>query len=436
MLRNKSSRYEKKKPNTSPGALIGIILLAAVITGLFFGFRALFPGTEPIAFNASFPGSNRTDLTYGKQKSAKDLKDGLQKRLIQTTGVLEYYQIAGKTGTPPSEKSEFFLFEDQVDLLSFYVEQKDKSSFNRLNDWVKSKFQTGEGFFVKRIDTATLERPKGTLEVRVSDQIRYCRVLIEAYDRFRQNRDLDLVKSLSTRLYPLCKENNLPPPEMSIALPEETPTPDFTATPEPKPSVLPTIDPAKITYIGVVDLATIDLYALQLLSLVDGGWKAVYDHCLDIVQNAAIDDPVPLYQAGYDIQKAGYVPYLTQNAEFVFEDQMKIMLHLAEVSQLRESSFSYLKQQLFNTKSFYQTYQILTGTPSTENESITGYAIMARIARIRQDKELYELCIGRIAWNTATIASSEIFGLPFRTLEDGTIRSYAKDVISALKANY
>ena len=258
ILPDKSRRYNNKKPNSVQRTFLWTVLAALLITGLFFGYRAIFPQVEPISFHAAFPGSNTSDFTYDKQKSAKDLKDGFQKSLIQGTGVLEYYQIAGKTGTPPAEKSANFLFEDQVDLLSFYVEQGDRSSFNRMNDWVKSVFQTREGLFVKRIDAATSAKPKGGVEVRVSDQIRYCRVLMEAYDRFGQARDLILVKSLSAQLLPLCKENNLLPPEMSIALPEETPTPDFTATPEPKPSVLPTIDPAKITIIGVVDLATID----------------------------------------------------------------------------------------------------------------------------------------------------------------------------------
>jgi len=432
----KDDRHDGRKGKSPVKPIIAGVLAIALLAGMYFGYRFLFPGTKSIAFHAAFPGSRSADLTYESKKTAVDLKEGFQNKLIQTIGVLEYYQIAGKTGTPPAVKSTKMLFEDQIELLSFYIEQKNRSAFNKLNSWIKSTFQADNGLFVKQVDSGSFNKPGGALEIRVSDQIRYCRVLIEAYDRFGQGGDLDLVRALSTQLYPLCKANNLLPPELSIALPEETPTPDFTATPEPKPSAVPTIDASKITYIGVVDLASIDLYALRLLSFVESGWEDVYRNCLDVIQKAAIDSPVPFYQAGYNIRESGYVPYLTGNAEFIFEDQMKIMLHLAEVSQTRESSFSYLKQLLLNTSTFYETYEILTAKASSERESIAGYAYMARIARIRQDKELYDLCIGRIEWNTATSASSDIYGLPFRTSAEGSILAYAKDAIGALKAEY
>lgn len=432
----KNDHSHKNHKSVIAKRLIGVFLAIALLGSTFFAYRFIYSGPDKISFNAVFPGVKSSGFTFEAQKSAKTLKDGFQKKLVQSYGVLEYYQIAGKTGTPPAKKSENMIFENQVNLLSFYVEIKDKNSFNKLNNWIKSIFQSENGLFVKKVSTDKLEKPEGGLEVSVSEQIYYCRVLIEAYVRFGQKRDLDLVITLSKQLYPLCKDKNILPPEMSIALPEETPTPDFTATPEPKPSVMPTIDPSKIIYIGVVDLSTIDLYALKLLTSIDAGWDAVYKNCLEVISKAAIDSPAPFYQAGYDVQKAGYVPYLMQKTEFDFEQQMKILLHLAEVSQIRESSFSYLKQQLFNTKTFYQTYQILTATATTENESITGYALMARIARIRQDKELYDLCIDRIEWNTATSTDSDVYGLPFQTNADGSILAYSNDAINALKVIY
>jgi len=434
--RNTEDRHGGQGPGRAGKRILAALLAAALLAGLYFGYTFFFPGTKSISFHAAFPGSKTADLTYESIKAALDMKEGLQKKLIQTAGVLEYYQIAGKTGTPPALKSTNMLFSDQIELLSFYVEQKNRNAFGKLNTWIKSTFQAENGLFVKKVDSATQKRPDGDLQISASEQIRYCRVLIEAYDRFGQEEDLNLVKALSEQMYPLCKGNNLLPPELSVALPEKTPTPDFTATPEPKPSAAPTIDASKITYIGVVDVSSIDLYALQLLSFVNAGWGDVYKNCLDVIQNAAIDDPVPFYQAGYNVLESGYVPYLATDPKFILEDQMKIMLHLAEVSKIRESTFAYLKQQLYNTNTFYETYQILTGTPSSGSESISGYAYMARIARIRQDKELYDRCIDKIAWNTATSSTSDIYGLPFQTDSDGAIRAFAKDAVSALKAYY
>lgn len=436
MTKKKTTGSHSRKPSFKRRLLIALLIAAVVLAGLYAGYRVFFAEKDRIVFEAAFPGSAADGFTYDSMKYSKDMLDGMKADLLLASGILEYYQIGSLTGSVSAVQSQDLLFEDQIDLLGFYVEQKEKTSFNRLNDWVRSTFQTDNGLFVKRVDSVTLQKPESALEVSISDQIRYCRVLIEAYDRFGQERELSFVKNLSDQLLPLCKENNLLPQEMSIALPQATPTPDFTATPTPKPSAVPTIEPSKITYIGAVDLSSIDLYALELLSVLNEGWDDVYENCLTVIKNAAIDDPAPFYYAGYNIREEGYVPYLTDSAQFVFEDQMEIALHLAEVSELRESTFSYMKQILFNTNAYYTAYDILTGKPISETESVTGYAMMARIARIRDDRELYDLCIGRIRWNTATSDTSDIYGLPFRTLADGSIRAYASDTVSALKALY
>lgn len=101
-----------------------------------------------------------------------------------------------------------------------------------------------------------------------------------------------------------------------------------------------------------------------------------------------------------------------------------------------KDGISYLKEQLYNTKTFYKSYNILTASPGTEEESISGYAMMARIARIANDKVTYDLCVERLFWNTATSATSKIYGLPFMETEDGTIRVYSSDAILSLKAIY
>ena len=431
-------RYKSTKNRISYPKIkaLAVLLAIATIAGIILSIRFFFFSDKQIFSQVTYPGSKTGTFTYESQKATKDLLDGFYKNLKPKTTVFEYYQIAGKTGTPPASISEYVFLDDQLELLGFYVEQNDKAKYSELNEWIKTAFKSSNGLFVKRLVSADLQIPAGDQEIRIAEQIHYCRILIEGYDRFGQAGDLNMVKTLSTQIYPFCKEKSMLPPEMTIALPQETSIPDFSATPIPKPSILPTIDPAQITYLGVVDLSDIDLYALKLLSSVDEGWNAVYTNCLDVVQKAAIEDPVPFYQAGFDPVKNGYVPYLTQNAEFVFEYQIKIILHLAEVSQMRELTFSYLRQQLFSTRTFFESYQIPTLTPTTENESNIGYALMARIARIREDKDLYDLCVDRIKWTTATNVDSQIYGLPFRTKTDGTILAYANDAIAAIKAFY
>lgn len=419
--------------------LIITIILVSMIYNKFF--RA-----DELEMKLDFPGSMTDSLTFGNQKSTQEMKKMFLLKLTDNGGVLEYYQIAGKAGNPPARISDSMIFDDQLELLSFYAEQKNEKEFNKMNNWLKDKFQTDDGFFVRNILSNKQQKPdrtktsdgtydsSGAYVVDVASHIRYCRILIEAYDRFGKPVYLETAKDLAGLIYPLCKENDILPAGSKIALPQDTPTPDYAATPIPKSTITPVVDESKIKYMNALDLASIDLYALKILASIDVKWEPIYSNCADIVKKSVLNAPIPLFHAGYEIEKNSYIPYLYNSPEFIFEDQMKITLHLAEISELNESTFSYLKQQLFNTRSFFQRYSMLTGIASTENESITGYAMMARIARIRQDKELYELCIGRIAWNSATSPDSTIYQLPFRTMEDGGIRTFSIDVIRTLQA--
>lgn len=424
---------QKKKRSPRLLKIIAILLIAA---GLVAGVWYIFFRPAGFSFPADFPGTGTGSFAYRTLKASVDMETSFHNMMAKKVFAAESYQIAGANNNPPAVYSENIYFSDQVELLEFYVEKKDRASFNKLNQLIREKFLSQNGLFVKKIDYETFKKPAGKEEILVSDQIRYCRVLIEACVRFKQQRDLDAVKTLSSLIYPLCSQSKMLPPEISIAVAKNTPSPDFSATPTMKPSVAPTPNPADITYKGVVNLASIDLYGLKLLSFFDGNWTGIYENCLKIVSGAALDEPVPFYAAGYDLSTGAYIPYFGNNPEFVFEDQMSIILHLAEVSKMRESTYAFLKQQLFNTKTYYQTYNILTGNSSTEYESIAGYARMARIARIRQDQELYDLCASRINWNTATSTESSIYALPFQKWDDGRIVTYSDEVILSLKAIY
>ncbi|MHB1483256.1 MAG: hypothetical protein ACYCYI_01205 [Saccharofermentanales bacterium] len=429
-------RYMQPEKNRNPRRIIIVSISVIIIAGLAAGIYFNFFNHGKLNMKLDFPGSMVQDMTFAKQKSAKEMKSMFLSKLTDNTGVLEYYQIAGKSGNPPAKVSEFMDLDDQLELLSFYAEQKNEKDFKILNNWINEKFQTNNGFYADKISSSSQRIPAGAQVVVTASQIRYCRILLEGYARFGRASYFRSAKNLSESVYPLCKADKILPAETRIALPEETPTPDYSATPSPKSTMTPAIDETKIRYINAVDLSEIELYALKILSSVDDKWNPIYMNCVEIVKNALISDPVPLFEGGYDIAHKSYIPFLYQNPEFIFEDQMKIALHLAEISELNEQTFAYLKQQLFNTKSFYQRYSILTGIASTEDESITGYAMMARVARIREDKESYELCIQRIAWNTATISGSSIYQLPFRTMPNGGIRAFSSDVTRSLKALY
>ncbi len=432
-MSNKYSYSNEKKAvrtSTTIKLVILVILILAVIAGIIF----LFTRGKPVDFKIQFLGSKKNGMTYEARKFAIDLRNTFDRILIQDGISMESYQIAGKTGNPPSKKSDYCYLKDQINLLGFYAEQKDKSEFNELNENLKLNFSAGNGLFVKRILMSTLQKPKGELEIKISDQLSYCRVLIESYQSFGSSKNLEDAKSIAALIYPLCKENLILPSEITVAVANPQSIPDYWATPVPKPSAQITIDPKSITYIGVVNLADIDLFAMKLLIVVDKRWEEIYNNCLSVIKIAKLAKPAPLYNAGYDVKAKAYIPYLSKEPEFNFSDQMDIVLHLAEVSQIDESAYSYLKQLLFNTNNYYETYQIISASPKTENESIASYAKMARIARIKTDQELYNLCISRLKWNTATNKESQIFALPFRKLVDEKILAFSQDAVLMMKA--
>jgi hypothetical protein len=444
------------KKNTRLFILAGTLVFA-IIVFLILRFSPLL-GSK-IKFEATFPGSALGTFDSSKNTSSTNMRNSMTKIMTSDTFALEYFQTKSDKGQIITSKSQILRFSDQVELLSYYAERGSKKSFNLLNDRIIESFKLQTSLFATEISTKTMKADEAKSETLVAEQISYCRALIEGYSKFGQRRDLDLVKSLSSKLLPLCAKDNVLPAQTRIAVPKEGSIPDFSSTPTPKPTqtsgisqnsstnqtstgqssrvATPTAAPQKDTsYMNVVDLSSIDIYSIKLLGQLDKGWIPVYENCFNILKGALMDSDTPLYFAGYDIESKGYIPYLGTAADYEFDQQMKIILHLAECGFTNEPTISHLKEQLFNTKTFFKSYNILTATPGTEVESISGYAIMARIARIANDKVTYELCVERILWNTATSATSKIYGLPFQETEDGTIRVYSSDAISSLKAIY
>lgn len=439
------------KKNTRLFILSGTIVLA-VIVFLAMQFLPLLGGK--VKFDVTFPGSAQGTFDFSKNTSSTNMRNGMNKVMISDTLAIEYFQTKSDKGQIITSKSQTIKFSDQIELLSYYAERGSKKSFNFLNDKIIESFKLKTSLFASEISAESLKADEAKSKTLVTEQIGYCRALIEGYSKFRSRRDLELIKTLSSKLLPLCAKDKIPPAQTSIAVPKEGSIPDFSSTPTPKPTqtsgisqnsstsksstaATPTTAPQKdVTYMNVVDMSGIDLYAIKLLGQLDKGWIPVYDNCFKILKGALMDSDTPLYFAGYDIKSKGYIPYLGTTADFDFEQQMKIILHLSESGFTNEPTISYLKEQLFNTKTFFKSYNILTASPSTEAESISGYAIMARIARILNDKVTYDLCVERIFWNTATSSTSKIYGLPFQETEDGTIRVYSSDAISSLKAIY
>ncbi|MHB1454949.1 MAG: hypothetical protein ACYCYM_13480 [Saccharofermentanales bacterium] len=435
--REKAAGYDalsgRRRMTRKQALLLYVCLLLAiclVLVGIAYAIRQFRSSTVSFNGTVAFPGEAADTMDTSADEASDNMKIGLSSKLMVDGLLAEYCKIPGDDVKKKLVVAERFLFSDQIELLSFYAEQGDRRKFNDLYTLINARFQGPDGLYLKyaglTADTAS----------STSSNIRYCRVLLEGYARFSDKDYVETAAALSRLLYPLCKPYGIPPAEITIHISGSTPTPDFSATPTPKPTAQPSATPDIIASVKAVDISAIDLYALKLLGGIDARWDAVYSASLAVVQGASISIPAPLFQAGYYPDTKGYAPYLGTSPEFDFDRQMMTALHLAEVGQLDDSTYSYLKQQLMNSRAFYRTYNILTAAPASTAESVAGYACMARIARISNDPVIYEFCTGRIYWNSADSYTSRIFGLTFYEAEDKTVWSYAKETILSLKALY
>ncbi len=418
-------------------AAAGILAAGAAAAAVYFSLAR--PVQPEYTFSAAvdFPGRADGGMTMASDASADDMRSAVSTLLLRGGLLAESCRIPGGTWKKTLEVSGRFLFRDQAELLDYYAEQGDRRKFDALYKLISRTFRNDDGFYVREAATADGD-VSGVTDSGISagDNLRYCRVLLEGYSKFRNGSYLASAGQLADLLYPQCAVYGILPPDTEIVVSQTTPTPDFSATPTPKPTASPSAGPDGTVKAKVVDLAGVDLYALRLLGELDSRWAPVYASSLAAVNGALLDAPAPLFRAGYYADGSGYAPYLGAAPVFDFGAQIRIALRLAEVGELEESTYSWLKQVLLNDRAFYQTYDILTASVVPSPESVAGYACMARIARMRGDPAVYAFCAGRIFWNSADSPTSRIFGLPFIETDDGTILVYAEDAVLSLKAFY
>lgn len=439
-----SQRIKKtKKKGTKIGLIVFlcIVLITSTIVGLFYTFSR-----RRADLNITFPGAKIDNFTYESEKFAYDLKASFSKILMQKGFANQSYMLENKIKDTTAQYSKFYNLKDQIELLEFYVEQNEKKDFMNLNAKIVIEFKNSKGLYVtsleQKIQNGQDTQDEQTLIttqydsaiIKTNEQLSYCKVLLEGYHMFGDTKLLEQAKTLANTIYEFFKVSNLPPAEISLSVLNPISVPDFSATPIPKPSLSPTPDINNTTNINVINLADIDLYALKVLSGIDSKWLPVFEKTLGIVEKSQIGAEVALFNAGYDVKNNSYIPYLSKGPEFITKNQIQIALNLAQVDKTNEKILAQLKQLLYNSNAFYESYQIISNKAVNEVESLASYALMARIARINKDKELYDLCVDKMKWNTATNKNSYIYALPFRDNDDNEIIAYSYDAVLMMKS--
>lgn len=156
---------------------------------------------------------------------------------------------------------------------------------------------------------------------------------------------------------------------------------------------------------NITTLCYLDLYAMDILSLFDEDWNSIYDKSLEIINNGFISNELPLYRKFYDGDKEGY-----DNEERVDTLlSLLVILNKAEVNEDVSQSVTWLKDRLKWYGYISTTYDIKTMEESRV-ESTSIYANLALIAKIINDKELYDLAINKMKNFQVLNIESDIYG--------------------------
>lgn len=401
-------------------AAIVLIAAGAVVWWLFPGLR---PGT--VEYAHTWPGRAREGFAVSRVTVAA-LSDGADRLLAQGGEWASWHRIAGKGGVPPAETSPFTSTADQVLRLRHAVESDDRGEASDLIDFLARERMDMEGRLLEA----------DGLPVRNLIALDAVRALAEAYTAWGVRSWSDIAVRISGSLLDGGGRLGVPS-DSNVALPGPTPTPVTLTTPTPGPggtaTPVPTTTAASERPLRpYCALAGLDVYTMQLMSKADAQWESARTAALEAIRTAYIGDALPLYLAGADPDTGLPVPYAGDEPVVDTLDSLLVILHLCEAGEQRAESIAWIRAALYNDGVLRSSYDIVTGEPHDTAENPAAYAVVARIARILDDSELYRLATERLAWHIADLRSSAAYGTVFRETADGRIEVRAYDNAWAL----
>ena len=176
----------------------------------------------------------------------------------------------------------------------------------------------------------------------------------------------------------------------------------------------------------VTTLCYLDLYGIKLLSLFDDSWNDIYSKSLDIIDNGFISNSLPLYKKSYDGSTESYDN--EDKADTLLS--VLVTLNKAEVNEDVSLSVNWLKSRLKEYGYISTTYDINT-LQESKVESTSIYANLVQIAKVINDKELYEMAMSKMKNFQILNKESKVYG-SFGFEEANEVYSY--DNLNALLA--
>lgn len=148
-------------------------------------------------------------------------------------------------------------------------------------------------------------------------------------------------------------------------------------------------------------LAYYDLKTLRFLEGQSKKDRRVYHQQLKLVKKGYLGDAFPLYASTYDGNQG---QYLTNNLNT--SESLEILLHLAEINELKSASLEWLKEQV-NQQSLKNSYTI-NGRGVDQGSSAGNYALAALIFAAHNEDTYYERAMN-IVWQQQITRKNAIF---------------------------
>ena len=422
---------------SAAAALVLLVLLLSIWQGWFWFRQPVFPGT------ADQPGAAAGSSAGMAIESEK--ADEIESRMLKLLGekglLVSWYRLAGRTGSPPAVRTGEIRSLDQLYYGQYLLEQGKKRAFT---DWwraFRASCLQESGFVGVLPDQAAETSGIEAAKAYQSDDfwrtnLLAARILAQSCSLWPDKERLETLKWLSDLL--LDRVNKEITADALIVVPTAAPVLDPGATPTPRPAVTPTADQDEQVSMQVFRLASIDLFAIRQLAALDVRWQEIYDRWLALIDGGQLEGILPFHAWAAEMNShtgaAQYITFAGSSPVLETEEAVLVLLHLAEVGEIREESIRWLKNQLYNQGAIYKYYHIAEGTPVGAEECLPAYAMIARIARILADQSLYDLAVDRMLWHQATSSRSAALSALFRQSDYEPAVVYAQDNAMALLA--
>ncbi|MGG7142550.1 glycosyl hydrolase family 8 [Clostridium nigeriense] len=361
-----------------------IIILVLILIGLYISYIYLYKYVKKVEIPSVI--SNEEVL-----KEEELLENFINEDLMNESGGI-YTNYSNNKSEGDLTKGHDILSESQGMILNYYLYKNNEDAYKNVFNYIKNNMILKDGLISWRIENNIPSEVSAAI-----DDLRISRSLIIAGDEFND---------LKYRYYGLKIANSI-----KKKLVTDNRLIDFNDG---------------YGKSNVTTLCYLDLYGMNLLSLFDDSWNDIYIKSLEIIDNGFISNDIPLYKKFYDGSTLSYDS--GENVDTLLS--VLVILNKAEVNEDVSLSVNWLKNRLKEYGYISTTYNINT-LEESKVESTSIYANLVQIAKVINDKDLYEMAMIKMKNFQVLNEDSKIYGsFGF----EGSNEVYSYDNLNALLA--